>query len=580
MMLGLLNHVSAKIEITVDRIYSVTSNNEMQVEESHNIFNNTENLFIPAGEEIEFEILGFKTEDPKAMSNLEAALKSAKLTRNNTPISFTHEFGDNKITIRTRYAGNFYPGAQLQFKLNYKHPGLIYRNGALTEAYVHAFGKDFKFELTNTVYTFNTKLKIPKSFENNYLLFPDPSTTDITNNELIFNYEQTKLINQFVYLQLGKTQYYEFELSQEILPTESKHTGLKNRYELIIPRNFKNGTIDQQIFIRGINPKPTQIKLDNQGNVIGVFDFYTDVTDRITVRGYSQLKINSEDFKAKVGEIKDIPREMVNKYTKPAEFWEVDAPDIIQTAESIPAYENNVYELTSSTYKFVVDSIDYSQVKRFGLNERNGALATLNGGAAVCMEYSDLFLTLMRARKIPARAVFGYGYDPQKGKDQQEAHQWVQVYMPGLEYNWVDVDVTWGEGGTTLIGGDLSHFYTHFAYEDPNTPNVVSRDSFGTSTIDNLKAPKLNISAVEKLPEDEGLKTLDQVIKKYENNNETAFSYNFMQFINRYKAGFIGIVTAPDLNNSSQLMTFSTIFLFGVIFFYVLAPLYTLGRKK
>jgi hypothetical protein len=577
--MAFFNSVSAKIEITVERNYTVTPQMEMQVEEVHSIFNNTENLFIPAGEEIQFEILGFKTEDPNEKQNLEAALASAKLKKNNTYVSFNHEFGENKVIIKTRYSGNFYPGAQINFILTYKHPALIYRNGALSEAYIHAFGKDFKFELPNTTYTFNTKLKIPKQFENNYQLFPDPANTSTTDSEIVFEYDQDKLVNQYVYMQLGKTQYYEFELNQEILPTENKHTGLKNRYELIIPRNFKNGTVEQKVYIKSIKPEPEYIKYDNQNNVIGVFDFYTDITDKITVIGYAELKIDSTDFKSKVGEIKDIPRDIVNKYTKPAEYWEVNEPEIIKSAESIPAYENNVYEFTSSAYKFVVDSIDYSQVKKFGLNERKGALATLNGGAAVCMEYSDLFLTLMRARKVPARAVFGYGYDPQKAKEQQEAHQWVQIYMPGLEYNWVDVDVTWGEGGTTLIGGDLSHFYTHFAYEDPNTPNVVSRDSFGLSTEDNLKAPKLTIAAVEKLDESVQLKSLEEVIKSYESNQESEVKQNILQFVNRYKAGFVGLIESPDLNNSSQLMAFSTVFLFSVIFFYVLAPLYSLRKK-
>ena len=55
------------------------------------------------------------------------------------------------------------------------------------------------------------------------------------------------------------------------------------------------------------------------------------------------------------------------------------------------------------------------------------------------MEYSDLFLTLARAQGIPARAAFGYGYDARIGENQQDAHQWVQVYLPGMK-EWLSID--------------------------------------------------------------------------------------------------------------------------------------------
>ena len=576
----LVTNVNAKIEVQVERTYRVTNNLEMEVQEIHNIFNNTENLYIPAGEQVEFEILGFKTDDPDETNILKAALDSASMKRNNSPVSFVHEFGDNKITLRTNYPANFYPGAQIQYVLTYKHPGLIYKNGALSEAYIHAFGPEFKFDLINTTYSFNTKLLFPKNYENSYIIFPEPSSIEQTQDEIISNYDQSKLINQFVYLQLGKTQIYEFELVQEVNPTESKYTGLTNRYELVIPRNFKNNTIEQSVLIKTIEPEPIYLKKDEEGNIIGAFDFYSDQQTTIKVHGYGVLKIDSSDFKSQVGQIKDIPKEVINKYTNSSKYWEVDNQQIVKTAQSLSAYDNNVYELTVSAYKFIVDSIDYSQVKKFGLNERQGAVATLNGGAAVCMEYSDLFLTLMRARGIPARAVFGYGYDPMKAKEQQEAHQWVQIYMPGLEHSWVDVDVTWGEGGNTLIGGDLNHFYTHFAYENPNTPNVIARNSFGNSAVENLTAPKINIAAVHKLPENTELTNIDEIVVRYNTFSESETEFTIKQFLNRYKAGFTGLVTNPDLSNTSQLITVSTIFLVSVIIFYILAPLYNFHRRK
>src|SRR5262249_16924543 len=129
-------------------------------------------------------------------------------------------------------------------------------------------------------------------------------------------------------------------------------------------------------------------------------------------------------------------------------------------------------------YQYVVDKIDYSEVKRFGLNTRQGALKTLEGGAAVCMEYSDLFIALMRAEGVPARAAFGYGYDSRATSGVDTAHQLAEAYIPKLG-QWVGVDTTWGENGPAIIGGDLNHLYRHVAVVDPNTPAQVSVQFFG-----------------------------------------------------------------------------------------------------
>jgi hypothetical protein len=98
------------------------------------------------------------------------------------------------------------------------------------------------------------------------------------------------------------------------------------------------------------------------------------------------------------------------------------------------------------------------------------------------MEYSDLMITLLRALGIPARAAFGYTYDPRDDENQesQEGHQWLEAYMPGV--GWVSIDPTWGDSARReYIGPDIDHAYWYVAGENVNSPSQVSRVARGIS---------------------------------------------------------------------------------------------------
>src|SRR5690606_15061332 len=132
-----------------------------------------------------------------------------------------------------------------------------------------------------------------------------------------------------------------------------------------------------------------------------------------------------------------------------------------------------------------------------GINTRQGALKTLRGGAAVCMEYSDLFIAIMRAMGIPARGAFGHGYsaiDYYSTQDNTINHQWAEVFVPGIN-SWIPVDTTWGENGPALIGGDLNHFYSHVATINPNSPSLTEVTFYGFMDIPDRET---EIEAVEK----------------------------------------------------------------------------------
>jgi len=62
----------------------------------------------------------------------------------------------------------------------------------------------------------------------------------------------------------------------------------------------------------------------------------------------------------------------------------------------------------------------------------------------VCVDISNLFITLCRASGIPAVAITGNIYKGVSGSDYiKNGHAWSAAYVPG--YGWVEVDATWKE---------------------------------------------------------------------------------------------------------------------------------------
>ena len=226
--------------------------------------------------------------------------------------------------------------------------------------------------------------------------------------------------------------------------------------------------------------------------------------------------------------------------------------------------ETDIYKIIDKTYMFVIDRIDYSFVKKNGLNNRQGALATLSGGAAVCMEYSDLFITLLRAQGVPARAAFGYGFgtsDYDARADRSINHQWAEVYIPKLN-TWVNIDTTWGEFGNDLLGGDLNHFYSHVASIDPETPSTSSASFFGK--LSSIPDRDMTIDILSELPKESAIDQDGLLAKHAEAKGFDAFSKNMSiqnEILNQVISSAIGTDSKFILNSIKLLIFIAPLFL-------------------
>lgn len=506
--------VSAKIiEKTYDRVYDV-KDDHIEITETKAISVTENNFFIQAGAEESFTIFNPVQDDPEAQSKAAQTLSSIVLTDGSgNNLSFTSDTtATGNLIIKTKINTGIYSGQTYTIRLKYSSYGLIIKSGALRDMYVPAFAKTYVFEDEQSVEKVTTKVVIPKSLGDINFIRPVANIQQDGSNNVI-NFTQEDLTGATAWIQIGTTQYYTFNIEQPYIATSSIPI-VYNQYKIILPRDITSGPITQKVFFTGITPEPFSTEVDSDGNLTATFRVPVNEEGVIKVSGYAVLtQNNSIDF-VNSGNIDQISSELITQNTSAAKYWESDSSEIEDLAKTLKGNETNVYNLVESAYQYVVGKIDYSEVKKFGLNQRQGALATLQGGAAVCMEYSDLFIAILRAMGIPARAAFGSGYSALDGLTSSTNtvnHQWAEVYIPSIK-SWVGVDTTWGENGDTLIGGDLNHFYTHVASVDPETPSSTEAVLYGRGGT--FKDRTINVAAQSTKPTEDSL-TEEQLTARY-----------------------------------------------------------------
>ncbi|HZD60471.1 MAG TPA: transglutaminase domain-containing protein [Anaerolineae bacterium] len=129
----------------------------------------------------------------------------------------------------------------------------------------------------------------------------------------------------------------------------------------------------------------------------------------------------------------------LGSYLKGEQHIEKDHPIIKEIAQQIKGEDE--IDTVRKIYDFVLQNMDYDHAKAKEENlKAYGAAMAAKLKKGVCVEYSDLFVALCRAKGIPARYVGGITTE---GTDATKGHAWSEVYLKN--YGWVPFDATWGD---------------------------------------------------------------------------------------------------------------------------------------
>lgn len=323
------------------------------------------------------------------------------------------------------------------FELSFTENSFAVRTGEVWEITIPRLINKDAFD------NYNLTLSVPDSLGLEAYISPTENSRDLKDGKNYYYFDKDKIARSSITAGFGKFQVFNFDLNYHLENPLNRSSFV----EIALPPD----TSLQKVRYKSIDPEPENVRLDQDGNWLAGYILAPHQRLDISVQGNVQIfasprKLFSLDSKS------------FNDNLKATQYWQVEDPKIKDLAKSLKTPEK--------IYRFVVDTLiyDYRRVKPNV--ERSGAIGALeNPNNAICMEFTDLFVTLARAAGIPAREVNGFAYteNPEIQPLSMVAdvlHAWPE-YWDGKTNTWVSIDPTWEKttGGVDFFNKlDLRHF--------------------------------------------------------------------------------------------------------------------------
>ncbi len=278
------------------------------------------------------------------------------------------------------------------------------------------------------------------------LIYVTPNKPEIVETEKQINYlfKNNSALDQAVSATFGEYQIVNFNISYEL---KNDSNWFVNKEIALIP-DISNR---QEVGIRDLNPKPTEIRIDDDGNYLAKYRLGPKSNIKVTYQGSVRIYGPKLDISSG-GKFEEIPEDLVENYTKQQEFWETESEEIKDISNTLKDSNLSVVLNAKKIYDFLTENYKYNyEIEKNPEVIRNGALKAIKREALMgCMEFTDSFIAIARSMGIPAREINGYALSESSetapvnidlgGND--ILHSWVEFYDP--KNGWVAIDPTWG----------------------------------------------------------------------------------------------------------------------------------------
>ena len=337
-------------------------------------------------------------------------------------------------------------GNKLNFTISFDTKEVAQKLGNIWEVNIPGFSTESDYS------TSSVQVSVPQSFgKPSYI---KPQIKNLSQKGDTYTFTKEELEKSGISMAFGDNQIYKFNLTY--------HLQNKNlfpiRTEIALPPN----TNYQDVQIENIYPKPTNVRVDNDGNWLAEYTLSSGKKMDVEAKGKIKIFLSPKKETEADSEL--------SKYLKPKKYWEANNDKIKKLAQSLKT-PRAIYDYVSDYLKY-----DYSRVS--SNKPRIGALNLMDDpSSAVCLEFTDLFIALSRAAGIPAREIDGYAYTQNSRQRplslvKDVLHAWPQYYDSNLK-TWVMVDPTWANttGGIDYFNVlDFDHITFVIKGEDSGYP--------------------------------------------------------------------------------------------------------------
>lgn len=324
------------------------------------------------------------------------------------------EQGDGQTVITVNFPqATVGIGQHFTFTLAYQSRDIASRKGRIWEIIIPGI------EETPATRTYRTRLSVPKVFGNPAYLSPPPREDG--------TWTLSELTGRGITAAYGESQVFTFNLIYYLENSREQ----EEQQEITLPPD----TAFQKVILTRLSETPENVILDQDGNWLARYRILPGKSKKIIAEGsiliYSKP---NNDFRL------PLPYETQELYTSSQPYWEA-TPEMVSLAQKLKD-PHSIYDFVVATLTY-----DYNRIEP-GIQRLGAREAYLHPDRAVCMEFSDLFVTLTRAAGIPAREVHGFAYTTNSRLQPLSLvtdvlHAWVEYYDYQRQL-WIPVDPTWG----------------------------------------------------------------------------------------------------------------------------------------
>ncbi|OGK15565.1 hypothetical protein A3H80_04515 [Candidatus Roizmanbacteria bacterium RIFCSPLOWO2_02_FULL_37_19] len=314
----------------------------------------------------------------------------------------------------------------------------------------------------------NATLHLPESFDKKISL-SKPIPTRVDFNTLRWE----NVTENTIYALFGDSQIYNMKLSYDLVNDRITDSVVE------IP--FPPDTLYQKIYVNKLEPEPYKVKIDDDGNFIAQYKLGRHEKTTVKFEGFVEVFVHPRD------EMRDYVEQSFVKQKKyllsEQPYWNLGS---FAQEEGIKALES-----PKNVYQYTTDTLSYAE-ERIGKNvQRFGASRILNTPhAAICMEYTDLFIAIAREKGIYTRELEGYGYSERQNIRplslvSDVLHAWPEYYDEQKNI-WLPVDPTWQDtsGIDYFSGLDVNHIV--FAIHGKNSDKPLPAGFYKTTDKQNV----------------------------------------------------------------------------------------------
>ena len=395
------------------------------------------------------------------------------------------ESKDGKTSVNVKFNQQVAGEGKLQsFTLRFK-----------SKDFTQSLGKTWEVNLprvpdAKNIENYDLVLSVPSSFGNPTSISPVPRSESQTFDRLFFTFNKAQLTASGVSVNFGINQIFDFNIKYSL--------NNDTLFPVLTSVTLPPDTDYQDVLIGMINPKPLNVTADDMGNYLAWYKLPRRSKQEVVINGSAKLYINPKTKGIPVFS----PQEL-QALTKADRYWEKGNPAIIAALAEIfkEGEPKTNKEKSRLIYRYVVSALKYdkSRINNDDI-ERLGAVTALNNpNSAVCMEFTDLFITLARAANIPARELDGFAYSTNKdlrplSLTRDLLHAWPEYFDETR--GWIMIDPTWENtsGGVDYFNKfDLNHLVLAIKGSSSETPWVSDDVEVKISAGDFLENPKLKI---------------------------------------------------------------------------------------